>query len=154
MATSGIWGYEYIDGPGKGIAFEAYIKTENADDPSLRLQEGEPRLLTTDNKVVLPVDTDIRILTTSADVIHSFAVPAFGVKQDAVPGRTNETWVRITKPGKYYGQCSELCGSKHAFMPIEVHAVSMEDYEQWVREKGGALEGVAIAGAGQAKVIN
>lgn len=133
------WGYEYVDGPGKGIEFEAYMKTENANDPSLRLQEGEPRLLATDNKVVLPVDTDIRILTTSADVIHAFAVPSFGVKMDAVPGRTNETWVRITKPGIYYGQCSELCGSKHAFMPIEVHAVSREEYLAWVVEQGGEV---------------
>lgn len=139
------WGYEYVDGPGKGIAFEAYMKTEDNADPSLRLQEGEPRLLATDNKIVLPVDTDIRILTTSADVIHAFAVPSFGVKIDAVPGRINETWVRITKPGIYYGQCSELCGSKHAFMPIEVHAVSRGEYEAWVTKKGGELGGVAIA---------
>lgn len=141
------WGYEYTDGPGKGISFEAFMKTEDAAEESLKLQEGEPRLLVTDNKIVLPVDTDIRILTTSADVIHAFAVPAFGVKIDAVPGRTNETWVRITKPGKYYGQCSELCGSKHAFMPIEVHAVSRAEYEAWVVENGGELNGVAVAEA-------
>jgi len=134
------WGYEYIDGPGKGIAFEAYMKTEDATDPSLKLQEGEPRLLATDNKIVLPVDTEIRILTTAADVIHGFAVPAFGIKMDAIPGRTNETWVKITKPGIFYGQCSELCGSKHAFMPIEVHAVSMEEYIAWVKEQGGETE--------------
>lgn len=134
------WGYEYMDGPGKGIAFEAYMKSEDAADPTLKLQEGEPRLLKTDNPVVLPVDTDIRILTTAADVIHAFAVPAFGVKMDAVPGKTNETWVRINKPGIYYGQCSELCGSKHAFMPIEIHAVSKQEYLSWVKEKGGEVE--------------
>jgi cytochrome c oxidase subunit 2 len=133
------WGYEYVDGPGKGIAFEAYMKTKDAADESLRLQADEPRLLATDNKIVLPVDTEIRILTTAADVIHGFAVPAFGIKMDAVPGRTNETWVKINKIGIFYGQCSELCGSKHAFMPIEVHAVSMEDYLAWVSEKGGEI---------------
>lgn len=129
------WGYEYMDGLGKGIAFESYIKTPDATDPSLKLQPGEPRNLAVDKEVVLPVDTNIKILTTAADVIHAFAVPAFGVKMDAVPGRINETWVRITKPGDYYGQCSELCGSKHAFMPIHVKAVSKEDYAKWVESK-------------------
>ncbi len=129
------WGYEYMDGEGKGIAFESYMKSADASEESLKLQEGEPRNLATDNDVYLPVDTDIRILTTAADVIHAWAVPAFGVKMDSVPGRINETWVRITKPGVYYGQCSELCGSKHAFMPIEVHAVSKEEYSAWVKSK-------------------
>ena len=129
------WGFDYMDGEGKGIAFESYMKTEDATDPALKLQPGEPRLLEADTKIVLPVDTNIRILTTAADVIHAFAVPAFGVKMDAVPGRVNETWVRITKPGMYYGQCSELCGSKHAFMPINVKAVSKEEYSAWVKEE-------------------
>jgi len=129
------WGYEYMDGHGKGIAFESYMKTPDTTEESLKLQEGEPRNLATDNDVYLPIDTNIRILTTAADVIHAWAVPAFGVKMDAVPGRINETWVRITKTGVYYGQCSELCGSQHAFMPIEVHAVSKEDYAKWVESK-------------------
>ncbi len=129
------WGYEYIDGEGKGINFEAYMKSADATDEAQKLQPGEPRNLATDNDIYLPVDTNIKILTTAADVIHAFAVPAFGVKIDAVPGRINETWVNISKPGVYYGQCSELCGSKHAFMPIEVHAVSKEEYSDWVKAK-------------------
>jgi cytochrome c oxidase subunit 2 len=133
------WGYEYMDGEGKGIAFESYMKTEDATDPSLKLQPGEPRNLATDTVVYLPVDTDVRIFTTAADVIHNWAVPAFGVKMDAIPGRINETWVRITKEGDYYGQCSELCGSKHAFMPIHVRAVSKEKYAEWVKTRKGEL---------------
>lgn len=129
------WGYEYMDGEGKGINFESYMKSPDAEDASLKLQPGEPRNLETDTKIVLPVDTDIRIFTTAADVIHAWAIPAFGVKIDAVPGRINETWVRITKPGTYYGQCSELCGSKHAFMPINVKAVSKEEYSAWVVQR-------------------
>src|SRR3546814_16672314 len=82
----------------------------------------QPRLLGVDNPIVLPVDTNIRLLITASDVLHSWAVPSFGVKLDAVPGRLNETWVRIAKEGVYYGQCSELCGVRHAYMPTEVHA--------------------------------
>lgn len=128
------WGYEYMDGIGKGIKFESYMKKAE------ELKEGEPRLLETDNRVVLPINTDIRILTTSNDVIHAFTVPAFGFKVDAVPGRLNETWVNINKAGVYYGQCSELCGSAHAFMPIAVEAVEPEVYKAWVASKGGELE--------------
>lgn len=117
------WQYEY---PDEKIAFDSYIIPDN------QLQPGQHRLLDVDNELVLPVDTDIRILVTGGDVIHSFAVPAFGVKTDAVPGRINETWIRITKPGQYYGQCSELCGQGHGFMPISIKAVSKEDYAAWV----------------------
>ncbi len=148
------WGYEYMDGPGKGIAFEAYMKTKDAADESLRLKDDEPRLLATDNKIVLPVDTEVRILTTAADVIHGFAVPAFGIKIDAIPGRTNETWVKINKVGVYYGQCSELCGSKHAFMPIEVHAVSKEDYLTWVKKKGGEIPVKKLEEKVEAEVVS
>ena len=94
----------------------------------------QPRLLGVDNPIVLPVDTNIRLLITASDVLHSWAVPSFGVKLDAVPGRLNETWVRIEKEGVYYGQCSELCGVRHAYMPIEVHAVSKEAYAAWVAD--------------------
>lgn len=118
------WGYEYPDQD--GIAFDArMVATED-------LGPDQKRLLSTDNVVVLPVDTDISILVTSNDVIHAWAIPAFGVKIDTVPGRTNETWFRIEKPGTYYGQCSELCGKDHSFMPIEVHAVSKEEFKAWV----------------------
>lgn len=120
------WGYEYPDHG--NFTFEAF-RVEDAD-----LQEGQPRLLATDNPVVLPIQTNIRVLTTASDVLHSWAVPSFGVKTDSVPGRTNETWVRIEREGTYYGQCSELCGIGHAYMPIEVRAVSKEAFAAWVQE--------------------
>jgi cytochrome c oxidase subunit 2 len=131
------WGYQYMDGEGKGIKFESYMKLKNAPkgQESLQLQKGEPRLLAVDNEVVVPVNTPIRILTTAADVIHAWAVPSFGVKKDAVPGRVNETWFTATKKGVFYGQCSELCGSKHAFMPIAVRVVSKKQYKKWVKNK-------------------
>ena len=120
------WGYEYPDHD--GISFNSYMV------PTEELKEGQQRLLSTDNVVVLPVETDISILVTANDVLHAWAVPAFGIKIDAVPGQINETWFRIKKPGIYYGQCSELCGKDHAFMPIEVHAVSKEDFKAWVEK--------------------
>ena len=122
------WGYEYPDHNDK--SFSAYM----IPDAEINPDEGEVRLLSTDEKVVLPVDTNIQILVTAADVIHSFAVPSLGLKTDAIPGRLNETWVRIEKPGVYYGQCSELCGKDHAYMPIEIHAVSKEDFQAWAQE--------------------
>jgi len=121
------WGYEYPDNG--GIAFESRI-VEDKD-----LKEGEPRLLAVDNNVVVPVDTPVRVQITGADVIHAWAVPAFGVKRDAVPGRLNETWFQATKTGRYYGQCSELCGIKHGFMPIVVDVVSKGDFDAWVASK-------------------
>ena len=120
------WDYEYPDH--EGIAFSSYALAEDEIDPA----KNQIRLLSTDNVVVLPVDTNIQILMTGGDVIHSWTVPAFGVKIDAIPGRLNETWVRIEKPGTYYGQCSEICGKDHAFMPIEVRAVTKEEFEQWL----------------------
>ncbi len=125
------WSYEYPDHG--DISFTSVMV------PEKDLKDGQLRLLSTDNVVVLPVDTVIRIQVTASDVIHSFAVPAFGIKTDAVPGRLNETWARIDKPGIYYGQCSELCGKDHGFMPIEIHAVSKEDFAKWVVEKGGKM---------------
>ena len=92
------------------------------------------RLLSVDEKVVLPVDTNIRILMTADDVLHAWAVPALGVKTDTVPGRVNESWVRITREGTYYGQCSELCGVNHGFMPIQVEAVSKEAFQEWIKQ--------------------
>lgn len=120
------WDYEYPD-YGE-LAFSSYPIADNEIDES----KGQLRLLSTDNVVVLPIDTNIQILMTGGDVIHAWTIPAFGVKIDAVPGRLNETWVRIDKPGTYYGQCSEICGKDHAFMPIEVKAVTKEEFEQWV----------------------
>jgi cytochrome c oxidase subunit 2 len=137
------WGYEYPDQG--GINFQSYMIPDKEIDKS----KGQLRLLSTDNPVVLPVDTNIQILTTAADVIHAFAMPALGVKIDAIPGRINETWVRITKPGIYYGQCSELCGKDHAFMPIEIHAVSREEFNAWAISKGGT--GLKVAEAAQSE---
>jgi cytochrome c oxidase subunit 2 len=120
------WSYEYPDHG--GVSFDAFM-IEDADiDPS----KGELRQLSTNQAVVLPVDTNVRILTTSSDVLHSFAMPSMGIKKDAVPGQLNETWVRIQEEGLYYGQCSELCGVRHNAMPIEIKAVSKQEFEQWV----------------------
>ncbi len=122
------WGYEYQDHD--GLNFLSYMIPENEVDES----KGQRRLLSTDNVVVLPIDTNIQITITAADVLHSFTIPSFGIKKDAVPGRLNETWVRIDKPGTYYGQCSEICGINHAYMPIEIKAVTKEEFEAWIIE--------------------
>ncbi|MFC7451719.1 cytochrome c oxidase subunit II [Insolitispirillum peregrinum] len=118
------WSYEYPDHG--AFTFDAFMK--DAGD----LQGAEPRLLAVDNPVVVPVGVTVRVLTTSSDVIHSWAVPSLGVKMDANPGRSNETWIRAERPGTYYGQCSELCGVNHGFMPIAVKAVSAEEFTAWV----------------------
>ena len=120
------WTYEYPD-QGDFSFDSVLVKEEN-------LQPGQHRLLATDTHVVVPVGEKVRLLTTSNDVIHSWAIPAFGVKMDAVPGRTNETWFEAEEIGTYYGQCSELCGKDHAFMPIVVDVVSKEDFQKWVEE--------------------
>ncbi len=135
------WGYEYPDQG--GVSFTSLMIPADEIDVS----KGQRRNLSVDNIVVLPTDTNIQILVTAADVIHSFAVPAFGIKVDAVPGRLNETWVRITKPGVYYGQCSELCGKDHAFMPIEVHAVPKAEFEAWIAEAKVKFAAAPIKGS-------
>ncbi len=121
------WSYQYPDNG--NIAFDSNIIPEN------ELKEGQIRLLEVDNRVILPINTKIRIQTTGADVIHDWAVPAFGIKLDAVPGRLNEGWTMIEKPGVYYGQCSELCGVGHGFMPIAVQAVPKDEFDAWVKSK-------------------
>ena len=121
------WSYEYPDYD--GLEFDSYML---GDD---ELSEGQPRLLTTDTQVLVPVDRYIRLQITSDDVIHAWALPAAGVKMDAVPGRLNEIWMKIDKKGLYYGQCSELCGINHGYMPIMVEAVSDEDFEAWMAEQ-------------------
>lgn len=125
------WGYEYPDNG--GVNFMAYM----IPDSEIKPEEGQVRLLSTDNPIVLPVGKNIQIDITAGDVLHSWAVPALGIKTDSVPGRTNSTWVRINEPGVYFGQCSELCGKDHAYMPIEIHAVSLEEFNAWAVEKGG-----------------
>jgi len=119
------WGYEY---PDQNIAFDAnMIDTKN-------LKSNQLRLLETDNHVVVPVNKVVKVLITANDVLHAWAVPSFGVKRDAVPGRINETWFKAEKEGVYYGQCSELCGSRHSFMPITVRVVSDKQYNEWLKE--------------------
>ena len=123
------WSYEY---PEAGVSFDANPDFEG-DDPATG-KWREPRLLTTDNQVVLPVDTNIEVLINAADVIHSWTIPSFGVKKDATPGRTNHVWFNARETGTYYGQCSEICGLNHGYMPIEVKIVSKEDYASWLAE--------------------
>ncbi len=120
------WSYSYPDN-GK-FEFDSLMVDEKD------LKPGQPRLLTVDNEMVVPVNKVVRVQTTGADVIHSFAVPSFGIKIDAVPGRLNETWFKATREGMYYGQCSELCGKNHAFMPITVHVVSEQEFTAWVED--------------------
>jgi len=120
------WSYEYPDHG--NFTFDAYMV------PDEDLEPDQLRLLATDNALVLPIDTKIRILVTASDVLHNFALPSFGIKMDGVPGRINETWVTIEREGTFYGQCSELCGTGHAFMPIMVRAVSKEAFEAWVKQ--------------------
>ena len=119
------WTYEYAD---EDIAFDSLMI------PDDELQPGQPRLLEVDNRMVVPVGTNIRILLTADDVIHAWTVPAFGVKFDAVPGRLAETWINVTNEGVYYGQCSELCGAAHSKMPIAVEVVSKARFEAWLAE--------------------
>lgn len=133
------WSYEY---PDYGVTFDANMLSD--EDAKAK---GEPRLLGVDNRIVLPVNTPIKLVTTANDVIHSWAVPAFWIKLDSVPGRLNETTFTIDRKGVYYGQCSELCGDRHGFMPIGVEVVSKEDFETWIRAKGGKLPGDEPAAA-------
>ncbi|HEY3637198.1 MAG TPA: cytochrome c oxidase subunit II [Rhizomicrobium sp.] len=119
------WSYQY---PSSNFQFDSLGLSDAA-----ALKKGEPRLLGVDNVIVVPVNKVVKVVTTGADVIHSWAVPQFGVKMDAVPGRLNVTWFKATVEGTYYGQCSELCGARHAYMPIEVKVVSQDAYDAWLQ---------------------
>ncbi len=119
------WSYSY---PDQNVSFDANMVQDESLEP------GQPRLLTADAHVVVPVGAVVRIQTTADDVIHSWSVPAFGVKIDALPGRLNEAWFKVERPGMYYGQCSQLCGVLHGFMPIQVEAVSQADFDSWVAQ--------------------
>jgi cytochrome c oxidase subunit II len=118
-----LWSYSYPDNG--NFEFDSTVVADKD------LKPGQPRLLTVDNEMVVPVNKVVHVLVTGADVIHSFAVPSFGIRIDAVPGRINDTWFKATREGTYYGQCSELCGVDHAFMPIAVHVVSEEEFTKW-----------------------
>jgi cytochrome c oxidase subunit 2 len=140
------WSYSY---PDIKIEFDSLMVQEKD------LKPGQLRLLAVDNEVVVPVNKVVHVLTTGAEVIHSFAVPSFGIKIDAIPGRINETWFKAEREGKYYGQCSELCGKDHAFMPIVVRVVNEKDYSAWLEDakKKYATDGsraTTVAAAGGA----
>jgi cytochrome c oxidase subunit 2 len=139
------WSYSY---PDSKFEFDSLMLQDKDRKP------GQPRLLAVDNEMVVPVNKVVRVLTTGADVIHSFAIPSFGIKIDAVPGRINETWFKAEREGMYYGQCSELCGKDHAFMPIAIHVVSDRDYTAWLEQAkkkyatDDSVRSTAIAAAG------
>lgn len=136
------WTYEY---PASNMTFDS-LGLSDAD----ALKKGEPRLLGVDNIIVVPVNKVIKVQTTGADVIHSWALPSMGVKMDAVPGRINETWFKATQTGTFYGECSELCGARHAYMPIEVKVVPQADYETWLagaKKKFAAIDSTARVAA-------
>src|SRR3989338_7084627 len=140
------WGYEY---PENGdIAITSNMLAEKEVDKS----KGQTYLLSADNPMVIPVDTNVMFQVTASDVIHSFAMPQFGIKVDAVPGRLNSAWARVTKVGTYYGQCSELCGKNHGFMPIEIKVVSKEDFAAWIKKQGGHLKETPAATEAKAEV--
>lgn len=120
------WTYNY---PNHGIEFDSNM-VEDQD-----IKNGQLRLLEVDNRIVIPENTVVKFLITAADVIHSFAVPALGIKMDAVPGRTNESWTKVDRTGVFYGQCSEICGVKHGFMPIAVEVVTKEEFAKWIESK-------------------
>jgi cytochrome c oxidase subunit II len=128
------WGYDYLRGEGEGISFLSQLAT-----PTAQIEGREPRsntyLIEVDNPLVVPVNKKVRVITTANDVIHAWWVPAFAVKQDAIPGFARDTWFRAEKVGTFRGQCAELCGKDHAFMPIVVQVVSAEDYSKWVGSK-------------------
>ena len=131
------WGYDYLTGEGEGLSFVSTLDSSqramsNSGDVS---KAPTDYLLRVDNPLVVPVDKKVRIITTAGDVIHSFMVPAFGIKQDAIPGFVRDTWFRAEKTGDFYGQCAELCGKEHAYMPIHVKVLSAEDYSKWVGEQ-------------------
>lgn len=130
------WSYEYPDQ--EDLSFDAILLDGDALQERQQVDPETPRLLATDVPMVVPVDRTVRLIVTASDVIHSWAMPSFGIKIDAIPGRLNEGWFRATETGTYYGQCSELCGQGHAYMPIEVRVVSQEDYDAWLQQATSA----------------
>ena len=131
------WGYEYLSGEGNGINFISSLDLEHRliSDSGAKGVQLDNYLLKVDNPLVVPVGKKVRIITTASDVIHAFAVPAFGIKQDAIPGFVRDTWFKAERTGDFYGQCQELCGKEHSYMPIHVKVLSQEDYSAWVKGK-------------------
>ncbi|WP_309610347.1 cytochrome c oxidase subunit II [Sphingomonas sp.] len=149
------WTYSYPDNGGFEIVSNM-LKERKDVKPGERFRttaDGPP-LLAVDERIVIPVNKVVKFIITSNDVIHSFAVPAFWTKMDAVPGRVNETWVKVDRPGVYFGQCSELCGARHGFMPIAVEVVSDADYAKWIAAKGGTLPGAKPATGPDATAVS
>src|SRR5688572_15639665 len=136
------WGYDYIKGEGEGISFVSMLSTPREQIEG-NAPKGENYLLEVDNEVVVPVGKKVRVLVTAADVIHAWWIPAFGAKQDAIPGFLRDTWFRANEPGTYRGQCTELCGKEHGYMPIVVRVVSAEDYSKWVGERKKTMAAAA-----------
>ena len=128
-ATGNQWFWSYTYPDNGNFEFNSILV------PDDKLKPGQPRLLTVDNELVVPVNKNVRVQTIGADVIHSFAVPSFGIKIDAVPGRLNDTWFKATSEGRFHGQCSELCGKDHAFMPITVRVVNDAEFTAWVAQE-------------------
>jgi cytochrome c oxidase subunit 2 len=137
------WYWEYTYPDAGGMHFDSYMIT---DDELKTDAQKKLRHLLVDNQLVLPVGKNIRILTTSADVIHSFFIPSLGVQRYAIPGRTIETWVRVDRPGDYYGECNQICGMNHSVMPISVHAVSPADFKTWLDQKNAKGSTASISG--------
>ncbi|HEY2976577.1 MAG TPA: cytochrome c oxidase subunit II [Burkholderiaceae bacterium] len=134
------WGYDYLKGEGEGIGFLSTLDfTQREESNTGKPTPADNYLLKVDNPLIVPVNKKVRIITTANDVIHAWMVPSLGVKQDAIPGFVRDTWFRAEKTGDYYGQCAELCGKEHAYMPIHVKVVSAEDYSKWVGEEKKAL---------------
>jgi cytochrome c oxidase subunit 2 len=127
------WGYDYIKGEGEGLSYISTLDSGQRAMSDAGKPEGDNYLLKVDNPLVVPVGQKVRVITTANDVIHAFAVPAFGIKQDAIPGFVRDTWFRAEKTGDFYGQCQELCGKEHAYMPIHVKVLSAQDYAAWVQ---------------------
>ncbi|WP_253718206.1 cytochrome c oxidase subunit II [Sphingomonas sp. AP4-R1] len=140
------WTYQYPDnGDFEVVSNLLKEKSEVKPGARFRTDADGPRLLAVDERMVVPAGAVVKVITTSNDVIHSFAMPAFWVKMDAIPGRLNETWFKVDRPGVYFGQCSELCGARHGYMPIAVEVVSKAQYAQWVASKGGTMPGAKPA---------
>ena len=136
------WGYDYLKGEGEGISFVSTLSTPRAQIEG-RAPKGENYLLEVDNEMVVPIGKKVRIITTAADVIHAWWIPAFGAKADAMPGFLRDTWFRAEQEGTFRGQCTELCGKEHGFMPIVVRVVSAENYSKWVGEQKKAMSAAA-----------
>jgi cytochrome c oxidase subunit II len=137
------WGYDYLKGEGEGIAFLSALDASHRVMSDQGKPQGDDYLLKVDNPLVVPVNQKIRIVTTANDVIHAWMVPAFGVKQDAIPGFVRDTWFRAEKTGDFYGQCAELCGKEHAYMPIHVKVVTQAEYTAWVAAKKKEMQAKA-----------